>query len=72
MPSETAPEADELVAAIREQMTPAQESQRVPKPKRLNVDVDPDFYDQVKAKADRQGKSVSEVVRELLRIYLST
>lgn len=67
-PEKEAPAAD-LSAAIQEHMQPIKSS-RPPKPKRLNVDLDPDFYDAVQDKADSQGKSLSQVVRELLDLYL--
>lgn len=60
---------EELAAAIGAQMKERPTS-RPPKPKRLNVDLDPDFYDAVQQKALAQGKNLSQIVRELLEVYL--
>jgi hypothetical protein len=42
-----------------------------PKTMRLNCDVDADLYTEAIIKARRQGKKLSEVVRDLLTEYLS-
>ena len=65
------PDQNPLRAAIARHTTP-QVPPRPPKPKRLNVDLDPDFYDAVADKSRRDGhRSLSELVRQLLETYLS-
>ena len=38
--------------------------------KRITVDVSEDFHHKVKVKATKEGKTISEVVRELLKRWL--
>lgn len=38
--------------------------------KRLTVNVTPEFHHQVKVKATQEGKTISDVVRELLQRWL--
>lgn len=40
--------------------------------KRLNVDIEDDVYDELKIKAIRNKKSLSEVIRELIVKYLKS
>lgn len=66
------PTPEEIAAAIGARERPQETGSRPPKPKRLNVDLEPDFYDAVKEKAEREYGSIAKAVRALLEIYLET
>jgi len=67
---ETPPIAD-ISAAIRSRLL-ANKAPRPPKPKKLSVELDPDFYNAVVARAKADDITLAELTRHLLRIYLES
>lgn len=41
------------------------------RPKRMNVDIDADIHRQIKARAAQEGRTISEITRELWLDYLT-
>lgn len=70
-PTPEAMPAADISAAIRSRLL-ANKAPRPPKPKKLSVELDPDFYNAVVARAKADDITLAELTRHLLRIYLES
>jgi hypothetical protein len=62
-------EEDHDVEAAHRELESLRSMEQVEDTKRLNAEVPAELYDQFKAKCKQEDRSMSEVLREFLRVY---
>jgi hypothetical protein len=62
-------EEDQDIEAAHRKMEALRTMDEAEDTKRLNAEVQAELYDRFKAKCEREGRSMSEVLREFLHVY---